>query len=248
MSLFNLFSSKKAEPQQLFFSTDIHCHVLPGIDDGAPDVATSVELIENMQRWGIKRIIASPHVTFGTFENTQATADAAMAELQAELTARGNDIKLSHSAENRIDDLFLKNFSEGTLMTLPGKRVLIENAFMVEPWNIDQVVFDLQMQGYSPILVHPERYFYYYTKKNRYTALHNAGAAFQINLLSLAGHYGRDEKRIAEYLIEQGMVDYIGTDLHRMAHVESIDRYLASKDYLRHRDALTSRIKNAQFD
>lgn len=241
--MFNFFS-RKAEPQPLFFTTDIHCHVLPGIDDGSPDVATSVELIEGMQRWGLKRIMASPHVTDGTFENTRATADAAMARLQAELTARGNSVELSHSAENRLDDLFLKNLADDALMVLPGNRLLVENSFMLEPWNLDQILFDLQVKGFRPILVHPERYSYYYSKKDRYETIHNNGTEFQINVLSLAGYYGRDEKKFAEYLIEKGWVDYLGTDLHRPSHIEAINKYLASKDYLRHRQALEGRIGN----
>lgn len=241
------FFSRKREPQKLFFKTDIHCHILPGIDDGSPDVSTSVELVERMQNWGIERIIASPHITFGTFENNRETIGAAMDELQQQLSAKGNPLILSHSAENRIDDLFMKNFTEGTLITLPGNRVLVENSFIQEPWNLDQLLFDLQVKGFRPILVHPERYSYYYGKKERYTAIHNGGTAFQINLLSLAGHYGKNEKRFAEYLIETGMVDYIGTDLHRAVHANVIDRYLASKDYDKHRHALEGKIHNDEI-
>lgn len=241
--MFSIFSRHK-EPQPLFFNTDIHCHVLPGIDDGAPDAMAGADLVEQLGRWGVKRVMASPHVTYGTFENDASTVAAAMAELKAELDRRGCTIEISHSAENRIDDLFLKNLEQGTLMTLPGKRLLVENPFFQEPWNLDQLLFDLQVKGYRPILVHPERYSYYYGKKERYDVLHNGGTTFQVNILSLAGHYGRDEKRIAEYLIEKGLVDYVGTDIHRASHVESINRYLASKDYLRHRDALASRIGN----
>lgn len=241
--MFNFFS-KRREPQQLFFSTDIHCHVLPGIDDGSPDAATSAELIERMQGWGIRRIFASPHIAYGTFPNTPETIAASLAELKDNLVKRGNDIFISNSAENRIDDLLLKNLADDNMLTLPDKRILIENSFMQEPWNLDQLIFDLQVKGYRPILVHPERYSYYYNKKDRYTTLHGAGAAFQINLLSLAGYYGRDEKRFAEYLIDQGLVDYIGSDLHRHSHADAIDAYLASKDYLRHRDKLQGRIGN----
>lgn len=241
--MFNFFS-KRREPQQLFFSTDIHCHVLPGIDDGSPDAATSAELIERMQGWGIRRIFASPHIAYGTFPNTPETIAASLAELKDNLVKRGNDIFISNSAENRIDDLLLKNLADDNVLTLPDKRILIENSFMQEPWNLDQLIFDLQVKGYRPILVHPERYSYYYNKKDRYATLHGAGAAFQINLLSLAGYYGRDEKRFAEYLIDQGLVDYIGSDLHRHSHADAIDGYLASKDYLRHRDKLQGRIGN----
>ncbi|MDE6334065.1 MAG: hypothetical protein K2L77_05395 [Muribaculaceae bacterium] len=241
--MFNFFS-KRREPQQLFFSTDIHCHILPGIDDGSPDTATSMDLIGRMQQWGIKRIFASPHVTYGSFPNTPETIADSLAELKGSLAAAGNDIFLSNSAENRIDDLLMQNLEKGTVLTLPGKRILIENAFMQEPWNLDRLIFDLQVQGFSPILVHPERYSYYYAKKDRYDSLHASGAAFQINLLSLAGYYGRDEKRYAEYLTDRGLVDYIGSDLHHKAHAEAIDAYLSSKDYLRHRDKLQGRIGN----
>lgn len=241
--MFNLFG-KKLQPQQLWFKTDIHCHVLPGIDDGSPDVETSVALIERMKGWGINRIIASPHVTYGTFPNTRETTAAARGELQKALDATVGAPELSNAAEYRIDDLFLEHLEKGTLMTLPGNLLLVENSFMQEPWNLDDLLFSLQIKGFQPILVHPERYSYYYSKKDRYERIHAGGTRFQVNILSLAGYYGREEKRIAEWLIEHGMVDYVGTDLHRHTHADAIDRYLASKDYLRHRAALEGRTGN----
>lgn len=241
--MFNFFH-KKRTPEKLFFATDIHCHVLPGIDDGSPDVATSVELVQRMMEWGIKRIIASPHVTYGTFLNTPQIADEAMDTLRAALASLPDAPALSHSAENRIDDLFMQNLSQDTLMPLPDNYLLIENSFMQEPWNLDQLVFDLQVKGFKPVLAHPERYPYYYGKKDRYRALHNAGLLFQINLLSLADAYKGAEKKIAEHLISEGLVDFVGTDLHRARHADAIDAYLASKDYIRHRAALEGRIFN----
>lgn len=241
--MFNFFS-KKRERQPLFFSTDIHCHVIPGIDDGSPDVATSVELLEQMSSWGLKRILASPHITFGSFENTPEIIEKAFTELKTAVEERGMDIEIGYSAENRIDDLFVKNYEEGRLLTLPGNILLMENSYMQEPWNLDQLLFDVQVKGFRPVLVHPERYTYYHSKKDRYTAIHDAGTAFQVNLLSLAGYYGKEEKRVAEFLIEKGLVDYIGTDLHRAGHVKAIDEYLASKDYEKHRAALQERILN----
>ncbi len=242
--MFNFFSKKASTPEKLWFNTDIHCHVLPGIDDGSPDVDTSVELIERMQQWGIERIIASPHVTYGTFPNNRETVGAAREALQSALAARGNAIKLSNSAEYRIDDLFLKCFADGDLMALPSNLLLVENSFMQEPWDLDQLLFEMQLKGYQPILVHPERYCYYYNHTSRYEAIHNNGTKFQVNLLSLAGYYGKTEKKIAEWLISKDLVDYIGTDLHRAKHADAIDVYLASKDYKRHREALEGRIGN----
>lgn len=241
--MFNIFS-KKREPKPLLFTTDIHSHVVPGIDDGSPDIKTSVELIERMAGWGLKRIIASPHITFGSFENSPEIIAEAFAPLKQAVAEKGIDVELSYAAENRIDDLFLKNFAEGTLLTLPGNILLVENSYMQEPWNLDQLLFEIQVRGFRPVLVHPERYTYYHGKKDRYETIHNAGTSFQVNLLSLAGYYGREEKRVAEYMLEKGMIDYLGTDLHRHDHADAITAYLASKDYEKHSALLAGRILN----
>ena len=101
------FFKKKQEPLQLYFNTDIHCHVLPGIDDGSPDVNTSVELIERMKSWGITRIIATPHSTQASFENTPETMGNALALLKQELENRQIEIDITHSSEYRIDEYFI---------------------------------------------------------------------------------------------------------------------------------------------
>lgn len=242
--IFN-FKSKTKEPVELCFSTDIHCHVVPGVDDGSPDAATSADLIERMQAWGIKRIYASPHVTQCTFENSPATIEPAMELLRAELKSRGNDIFVGHGAEYRIDDFFDQALEKGTdLMLLPDNYILIENSFMQEPGNLSQLVFDLQVKGFRPILAHPERYSYYYIKKQRYNDLHDAGLLFQINLLSLAQAYGKMECKIAEHLIAEGLVDFVGTDLHKAKHADAIDAYLRTSKAREHMDALRDVILN----
>ena len=228
--MFN-FLKKKKEPAHLCVSTDIHCHLVPGVDDGARDAATAAEIIERMQSWGVKRIIASPHVTQDTFENTPEELVKALAELQAELNARGNNIELSRSAEYRIDDYSMSQINSGVATTLPNSYILVENAFMQEPWGLDQLLFDLQVKGLRPILAHPERYFYYHKNQRRYDKIHAAGTCFQVNMLSLAGYYGKEEKAIAESLVAKGYVDFLGTDIHHHRHVDSIEAYLQSKDY-----------------
>lgn len=238
------FFSKKREPIQLPFHTDIHCHIIPGVDDGSPDAATSANLIENMQRWGIRRIIASPHVTQGTFENTPETLEPAFCELREELDKRQNNIDISYSGEYRIDDLLMRRLESGNIKLMPNGFIIIENSFLQEPWNIERLVFDLQVRGIRPILAHPERYTYYYNKPKRYRKLHDAGLAFQINVLSLAGAYGKAEQKVAEQLIADGLVDYLGTDLHRARHVEAIDEYLCSKNAGKHFHALDGKLRN----
>ncbi len=242
--MFNFFRKKHDTPAELFFHTDIHSHVIPGIDDGSPSADVSAKLIKRMKSWGLTRLIATPHVTESTFENTPEIMDKAMGTLKSVLQSQGIDIELSHSAEYRLDDLFGRQFADGNISPFPNDFLLVENSFIQEPWGLDETLFDLKVKGYSPILAHPERYPYYHSKKDRYKKLHNDGTLFQVNLLSLAGHYGRDVRRAAEYLIDQGMVDFIGTDLHNEHHADAIEAYLSSKDYRRDRDALQNAILN----
>lgn len=241
--MFNFFNKPK-RPVTLPFTTDIHCHVLPGVDDGSPDVETSVALVERMQRWGIDRILASPHVTKDTFENTPEILDGAMAQLQSALDASGNKLTLSHHAEYRLDDFSADQWEAGRFMTMPGSYIMIENPFVAEACFIDQTIFDLQVKGFTPILAHPERYSYYFKNRARYETLHNAGAKFQINLLSLAGAYGKEQREVAEYLISKGWVDFVGTDLHNSRHADIIDDYLKTRQASNHFAALSSKLLN----
>ncbi len=241
--MFNFFSKPKFRAE-LPFDTDIHCHILPGIDDGSPDVATSVELIGRMQKWGITRIIASPHVTKDVFENTPETTDAALDKLKSALSEAGNDIEVSHHAEYRLDDFSLAQWEEGKIMTMPRDYIMIENPFVSEAWFIDQTIFDLQVKGLKPVLAHPERYSYYFKKRDRYDVLHQAGALFQINLLSLAGAYGKEQVKMAEYLIDKGYVEFVGTDLHNANHADIIDRYLTTRQAEAHFKSIEGRLLN----
>ncbi len=242
MSIFN-FISHKREPIPLPYTTDIHSHVLPGVDDGAPDVTASIFLVRNMAKWGIKHIIATPHVTEG-FENTPDILDPALEELQNAIRNSEINITISRSSENRIDDTFRVLLKSGQITPFPNNYLLVENSFLQEPWQLDKFLFDLKMDGYNTILAHPERYYYYVVSPERYDQLHRTGNLFQVNILSLAGAYGKDEKRTAEKLIENGYVDFLATDLHNPHHVEIIDAYLRSKDARRHFAALSGRLLN----
>ena len=245
--MFNFFSKHK-EPLKLWFSTDIHCHVIPGIDDGSPNVETSVELISHLHDMGINRIIATPHVTQATFENTPETVGAPLESLRRSLAGAGIDVSVTNSAEYRVDELFDRNRQAGILMPYPHDYILIENSFIQEPWNLEQVIFELRVSGYKPIFAHPERYLYYHTRPNRYKELHDNGLLFQINLLSLAGYHGKAERKMAEYFIDNNMVDFIGTDTHGHRHIKAFMEYLTSREALRDMKRLAPVIKNHIFD
>ena len=244
MALFDIFrrSGTKAELPTV---TDIHCHILPGVDDGAPDLETSLELAGRMEEMGFKRIFASPHITESTFENTPEMLDTALDRLSTALKEKGSGLILDRSSENRIDDFFREQLEAGNIRPLPGNYIIVENSFIQEPWNLDQFLFDLKIKGYKPIMAHPERFFYYHDKNlSRYEALHNAGNYFQVNLLSLAGAYGKIEKKVAEALVEKGWVRFLGTDIHNLAHVEAIENYLTTRDARRQFEHLVPNLLN----
>lgn len=245
--MFNFFSKTK-EPIKFWFSTDIHAHILPGVDDGSPDVETSLRLVSSLRDLGIGKILASPHIARDTFENSQAGLDNALATLTAAMKTAGVDgITVDRHSENRIDDLFLANLNQANLKVLPGNYILIENSFVQEPWDLDQVIFDLKVRGYNPILAHPERYMYYHRSGDRYRNLHKQ-VLFQVNVLSLSGYYGKDIKRVAEKMMDDGMIDFLGTDTHGMRHIDNFVQYLSTRDAERHARKLAGTVKNNIFD
>ena len=203
--MFN-FLKKKNNTPKLPYTTEVHCHVLPGIDDGSPDVEHSLALIHQMKEWGLERIIATPHVTEASFENTPQTIGSAYSRLCQETNLDELGIKLCYSAEYRMDDNFLGILQREEIIPMPGNH----------------------------ILAHPERYAYYYDDKKIYKELHEQGCEFQVNLLSLAGYYNKRAKEVAEWLISKQMVDYLGSDLHNSSHVLHINKYLSGKEYPKH--------------
>ncbi|MEG1616196.1 MAG: CpsB/CapC family capsule biosynthesis tyrosine phosphatase [Bacteroidales bacterium] len=241
--MFNFFRKKgEAELLPLPYTTDLHCHIIPGVDDGSRDLEMSLFLVGKMKEWGITSIIATPHRTDETFENTPDTISAPFHALKQAIEERGLGIELTHSFEYRMDEGFIRLKEEGKLIPLKNNYILVENSFMQPLWNLDELIFDLKLKGFKPILAHPERYSYYFGNKKRYTEIHDAECDFQINILSLAGTYGKDVQNAAMWMLEQGYVDFIGTDLHHPAHAKAISEFLRSKQYKKLRPKLN--VKN----
>lgn len=231
MKIFNFLGKKHNTDTTLFYDTEVHCHILPGIDDGSPDVETSVALVQQLKNWGIQRIITTSHVTESTFENTPESMRQAYDRLRKALDDRGIEIEIKTSAEYRMDEYFLKQLQAGTIISFPDNYLLIENSFFQPFWELRELVFDLQLKGYTPMLAHPERYVYYHKTPQIYKELHDQGLLFQVNLLSLAGYYNPDVKEMAWKLLDNGMVDLIGSDMHHMQHAAHITKFIGSKEY-----------------
>ena len=238
-----LFGHKK-EQVKLFYNTDIHCHILPGVDHGSPSMEKSLEMLQAEAEMGISRVILTSHVTAVTFENTREKLMDAFLKLQDAVTDAGMDMDLALSAEYRMDEYFDKEYAADHLLPMPGNHILLENSFQQELMNLDELLFDMQIKGYKTILAHPERYTYYSRRRKRFEQLHNAGARFQVNILSFTGYFGEEARDSALWFAKNGMIDYLGSDMHNIKHAHIIMEYLNSKEWKRMAPELEETVKN----
>lgn len=238
-----LFKQNK-EQVQLFYHTDVHCHIMPGVDHGSQSVEQSLDMIRAEMEMGINRIILTSHVTAVTFENTQESLTRAFRVLKQAVADAGLDVELCVSAEYRMDEYFDKEYKAGHLLPMPGNHILLENSFQQELMNLDDLLFDMQVKGYKTILAHPERYSYYSRRRKRYEQLHTAGARFQVNILSFTGYFGEEARDSALWFARNGMIDYLGSDMHNIKHAHIIMDYLNSKEWRKLSREIEPTIKN----
>ncbi len=203
--------------------TDMHSHLLPGIDDGSPDVDTSIHLIEGLLELGYKKFIATPHVMIDLYPNNRQTIMNAKHKLTEALKKRNINIELNAAAEYFLDDHFDSLLEQKEpLLTIKDNLVLVEFSFASPPLDYKQKIFEIQMRGYRPILAHPERYSYFHKKPEVYDELRHVGCLFQVNLLSLIGYYGRGVAQAADQLFKKKQIELLGTDLHHERHLNNL--------------------------
>jgi protein-tyrosine phosphatase len=204
-------------------ATDIHCHLLPGIDDGSPSVETSIELLEALIAVGITKFICTPHIIGDLYRNTPQTINSALAVLRKACRDRNMNVELSAAAEYMMDDYFMDLLrKKEPLLTLTKNYVLTELSYATAPGNLEKVAFELNINGYQPLMAHPERYFYYHKNYSAYHRMKELGFLLQVNLLSITGYYGKAAAKAAKYIIENNLHDFIGTDLHHFNHLNAL--------------------------
>ena len=243
-SMFGKLFKRSKEQVKLFYNTDVHCHILPGVDHGSQSMEQSLEMLRAEAEMGINRVILTSHVTAITFENTRETLTDAFMKLKDAVTDEGMDMELFLSAEYRMDEYFDKEYAADHLIPMPGNHILLENSFQQELMNLDDLLFDMQVKGYRTILAHPERYTYYSRRRKRYEQLHNAGARFQVNILSFTGYFGEEARDSALWFAHNGMIDYLGSDMHNVKHAHIIMDYLNSKEWKKLSREIELTVKN----
>ncbi len=206
------FRQKKtlAESGLLHGLTDWHCHLLPGVDDGVQTLDESLALLASYEQQGIQSVWLTPHI-MEDIPNTTARLKARFEEL---LAAYQGPLQLHLAAEHMLDGLFEERLREGDLLPIGDDScsLLVETSYFNPPYGLHAILKRIQSKGYNPVLAHPERYLY--MDKKEYEQLHAMRVHFQLNLPSLAGGYGKEVQRKAEWLLKQGYYHYTGTDTH----------------------------------
>lgn len=210
--------------------TDMHSHLLPAIDDGSPDIDSTIKLIRGFADLGYKKIITTPHILWEVYPNTMEIIRSKAGEVQKAMDETGINMKFHAAAEYFMDEHFAGELKNKTpLLTLNGNLVLVEFSMMGAPMDLQEALFEMQMQNYQPVIAHPERYTYLMRKKEWYDQLKNAGCWFQLNLLSLTGYYGETVHQLAAYLLEKNYYDLAGTDLHHEKQLQQLQKLPASR-------------------
>lgn len=224
--MFSFFRKKSITPASapVFpFDTDMHSHILPGIDDGSPDIETSLQLVRGLYSLGIRKAVATPHIIADLYRNTPETIHAALLLLNEAVVKEGIDIEITAAAEYMLDDYFMKLVRTGKkLLTIHKNIVLTEQSYATPSGNLNEISFELMTAGYRPIMAHPERYVFYQGKFDEFHHLKDMGFLLQVNLLSLTGYWGKGVTKAARYLFENNLVDFVATDLHHDRHLQAL--------------------------
>lgn len=194
---------------------DLHCHILPGIDDGAIDLPMALAMARIAAADGITTIACTPHIYPGMYDNTATGIRAAIATFQAELDGQGIALQLVEGADVHLDPALVEGVRGGRIPTLAGSRyLLLEPPHHVAPPRFEEAVFELMTAGYVPVITHPERLTWVNTHYDLFTRLSSRGAWMQITAGALTGRFGRRVQYWGERFVGEGHAMLLATDAH----------------------------------
>lgn len=229
--MLNWFKRTKID-QQHILRTDIHSHLLPGLDDGVQNLEEAETVIQRFLQAGYRKLITTPHIMSDTYKNTPAGIRAKLSELKSYLQTKHITIEIEAAAEYYLDEAFMKSLEQHEELLTFGKRYLLfETNFMTEPLNLKEFIFMATTKGYQVVLAHPERYVYLQQDLLKAEDLLNRGVLFQVNTSSLSGYYSREAQRTAFKLIDRGWVHFLGSDCHSLQHVKLLEEAVSTRYY-----------------
>ena len=226
----NLFKKKEVLPPFDLgrFKSDMHSHLIPGIDDGAQDMDQTIAMLAKFESLGYKKVVTTPHIMTDSFPNNPEIILSGLEKVKNEIKKVGIEIEIEAAAEYYFDETLMPKIKNKELLTFGDNYVLVEFAFHSPPQFLDQLFFELKTHGYRPVIAHFERYLYYLGKIDKAEKWRSEGINIQINLNSLFGQYGPEVQKQAEKLIDEAQFDFVGTDCHRIEHLMILEKNLSS--------------------
>lgn len=213
-------------PSSLSLQTDLHSHLIPGIDDGAKTIEESLELVRALHALGYRRLITTPHIMMHRFPNTASVILHGLERLREAVDAAAIPVTINAASEYYLDEHFLSLVRKKELLTFGRNEVLFEMSYVIPPVELDAVVFEMQSCGYQPVLAHPERYLYLHRDPEAYGRLREKGVRYQVNINSLGGYYSKPVQKAAKSIMENGWIDYLGSDTHHQRHIDVLTKTL----------------------
>ena len=224
---------------------DVHSHLVPGIDDGVQSMDEALEMIRVFENLGYQKLITTPHVMSFRFPNSAEIIQSGVYALNRVLKSEGISVEISAAAEYYLDEHVISLIEKREILTLFDNQLLFELPPTLMPPNLLEIIHEIKLAGYTPVLAHPERYRYFHGDFSKYENLKEKGVLFQLNLVSLAGFYSKEVKEIAKKLVARGMVDLVGSDAHTMKYLEVLTQFRKSKAY--HKLFELNSIQNNRF-
>ena len=213
-----LFNKKESKAD--YYHVDIHSHLVPVIDDGSKSMQESIAIIKEFKKLGFKKLITTPHIMHHRFPNSSEIILSGVAEVQHELVKQGIDIELEAACEYYLDEHFMQLLEKRDILTFGDNYLLFELSYAMKPANLLELIYEIEVAGYKPVLAHPERYLYLHDNFTIYEQLKERGVLLQVNLNSFSGYYSKAVQKVAMKILEKGWIDFIGSDTHKLSQME----------------------------
>ncbi len=243
--IFSFFKKKEVKERGPLLKVDLHSHLIPGIDDGSRNMKESLSLLKGMEALGYEKVITTPHIMLDAYKNTPEIIGNGLKTLRDSAVKEGITIEIEAAAEYYLDDGFEDLLKKGDMLTIKGKYLLFETSYFAKPMQLEEMIFSITSAGYIPLMAHPERYRYVKDFLKEYGRFKELGVMFQVNLNSFGGYYGKDAKYKANFLRKEGMIDFLGSDVHHSRQVDTLSKVFlldAYKDIFTHNTILNDEL------
>lgn len=230
--MFGFFSCKSKKVEEVIdlsvLETDIHSHLIPGVDDGSQSMEESISLLKQLKELGYKKVITTPHIFYDSYLDGYDILFKKLEDLRLKVKENNIDIEIVLSGEYLLDDDIKERVEKKQILSFGDNYLLFEFPMRNEPMGYEEWLFDLQLSGYNLILAHPERYTFLNNDIKKYYKLKDRGILFQVNISSFSGYYGEHIQKLVEKLTNENLVDLIGTDCHGQRHIDALKKSLHS--------------------